>query len=368
MQHNRRSPNEKDSRRPQSQRSNYAAEDSRRRFEDQDYDNYFPQQNAYHPRNERSESQFGSQSGIGYGTRQDYSSSRGPGSNYGSRSSDFGSQPDYQSGVTDYGSRSNMGYRSGQQNYGSNSSFQPSSESQYGSYSGIGYGTRQDYSDNQNMSATYGSNNQSQRYNEYPNFQNSNRSDFSRQDLKDLNRSSDMYRGSLHNPSSSYGYGSYGFDQGSAQSWSQPVRNDEVSQHGKSFFGKGPKGFKRSDERIREEVSEALFRDNSVDASEIEVTVKEGEVTLSGTVDSRTMKRLAEDCAEAVTGVSDVRNEIRVQSQSSSSASSLSSSDKSDRTINPDETASNDRSSSASTSADRTDKSKNRGSIANKLM
>lgn len=78
------------------------------------------------------------------------------------------------------------------------------------------------------------------------------------------------------------------------------------------FFGKGPKGYKRSDERIREEVSEALYRDYHVDASEIEVDVKDGIVTLSGTVDSRQSKRAAEECIENLTGVSDVHNRIRI--------------------------------------------------------
>ncbi len=78
------------------------------------------------------------------------------------------------------------------------------------------------------------------------------------------------------------------------------------------FFGKGPKGYRRSDERIKEEVCEALYRDKHVDASEIEVDVKEGLVTLSGTVDSRQMKRGAEECIEHLAGVTDVHNRIRI--------------------------------------------------------
>ena len=38
-----------------------------------------------------------------------------------------------------------------------------------------------------------------------------------------------------------------------------------------------------------------------------------GEVVLSGTVDSRYSKRLAEDIAESVMGVSNVQNNLRVQ-------------------------------------------------------
>lgn len=77
--------------------------------------------------------------------------------------------------------------------------------------------------------------------------------------------------------------------------------------------GKGPKGYQRSDERIKEEVSEALSRHGDVDASEVEVAVKDGEVTLTGTVDSREAKRAAEQAAEDCDGVKDVHNQLRVQ-------------------------------------------------------
>ena len=77
--------------------------------------------------------------------------------------------------------------------------------------------------------------------------------------------------------------------------------------------GKGPKGYKRSDDRIKEEVCEALSRSPEVDASDIDVMVKEGMVTLSGTVESRMAKREAEMCVEHLSGVEDVHNEIRVK-------------------------------------------------------
>ncbi len=194
--HNRRHGMNRENYRQQSNQQanhrNYAAEDNKKQFQDQDYDRYFPEQNSFHPRNE-----------------------------------DFQSQ---------------------------------------------------------------------QRENEYPNQRNANRSDYLHQS---------------QGQSSSYGPTPYG--QNSSQSWSQPVRNDEVPQSS-SHFGKGPKGFKRSDDRIREEVSEALFHDHAVDASEIEVNVYDGEVILSGTVSERRMKRLAEDCVDNIIGVKDVRNEIRIQS------------------------------------------------------
>jgi osmotically-inducible protein OsmY len=77
--------------------------------------------------------------------------------------------------------------------------------------------------------------------------------------------------------------------------------------------GRGPKGYTRSDERIREDVSDHLTDDPMVDASDIEITVSGGEVTLSGMVDSRESRRRAEDCAERISGVTHVQNNLRVR-------------------------------------------------------
>ena len=80
------------------------------------------------------------------------------------------------------------------------------------------------------------------------------------------------------------------------------------------FTGRGPKNYTRSDDRIREDVCEHLFDHPYIDASEIEVHVADGEVTLTGLVDARIVKRAAEDCAEHVRGVKDVHNQLRVKS------------------------------------------------------
>lgn len=76
--------------------------------------------------------------------------------------------------------------------------------------------------------------------------------------------------------------------------------------------GKGPKGYIRADERILEDVNDRLTQDGSVDASEIQVSVKNGEVTLNGTVADRWEKRRAEDCADMVSGVRHTQNNLRI--------------------------------------------------------
>jgi osmotically-inducible protein OsmY len=77
--------------------------------------------------------------------------------------------------------------------------------------------------------------------------------------------------------------------------------------------GKGPKGYVRSDERIREDVCDRLSVDDEIDASDITVTVKTGEVTLEGTVVDRHSKHRAEDIADSVSGVRDVTNRLRAR-------------------------------------------------------
>ena len=52
-----------------------------------------------------------------------------------------------------------------------------------------------------------------------------------------------------------------------------------------------------------------------LNAEDIEIEVNNGQITLKGTVDSRQAKRLAEDMAEAVAGVSQVINQLRIKQQ-----------------------------------------------------
>lgn len=78
--------------------------------------------------------------------------------------------------------------------------------------------------------------------------------------------------------------------------------------------GKGPKGYTRSDDRIKEDINDRLSDDVFIDASEIDVTVSQGEVTLTGTVETRSAKRRAEDIAEEVSGVKNVENRLRLAS------------------------------------------------------
>ena len=82
--------------------------------------------------------------------------------------------------------------------------------------------------------------------------------------------------------------------------------------------GRGPRGYVRPDARIADDIIGRLTDDARIDASEILVMVEGGVVTLTGNVPERRMKHRAEDTAADASGVTDVRNTIRVDSGSDS--------------------------------------------------
>lgn len=89
-------------------------------------------------------------------------------------------------------------------------------------------------------------------------------------------------------------------------------RRRRMDEQRAQFRGRGPKGYMRSDERIKEDINDRLS-EGYLDATEIEVEVLKTEVTLTGTVNSRIDKRRAEAIADSVTGVTNVENRLRVK-------------------------------------------------------
>lgn len=88
--------------------------------------------------------------------------------------------------------------------------------------------------------------------------------------------------------------------------------------------GKGPKGYERSDDRLKEIICERLSDDPDIDASEITVNVTGATVTLTGTVDSRSAKYAVEEMLANCGGVKDVDNQLRVRTGLASNRSSSS--------------------------------------------
>lgn len=106
-----------------------------------------------------------------------------------------------------------------------------------------------------------------------------------------------------------------GISRSGVTSQSYPSRFDQRRQWSTQgrFAGIGPQGYKRSDERIMEDVNEMLTEAPDLDPSNITVEVHNGEVTLKGTVSDREDKRQAEDIAESCAGVKEVQNQLRVK-------------------------------------------------------
>lgn len=91
-----------------------------------------------------------------------------------------------------------------------------------------------------------------------------------------------------------------------------PTRPDMPARAG-AIRPHGPRNYQRADARIRDDVCERLAMHDAIDVSEVSVDVEGGVVKLSGTVADRYARRAIEDIAEAVFGVQDVENHIRVQ-------------------------------------------------------
>jgi osmotically-inducible protein OsmY len=205
------------------------------------------------------------------------------GEDYPDRSRNYGSEG---YGSQDYGSQGQGGYGSqgygGRQRYGSGAGYGGERYRGQGSEPGRGWGSEQqqsDYAGSRYAGSEY---------------------DY---------RGGSLYGGGFGRGSrSSYGAGSSG-------GGSEEMFGERYSQAQGNFRGRGPRGYRRSDERIREDVCDCLTDDAQLDASNLEVTVKDCEVTLAGSVNRREDKRRAEDLAESISGVKDVRNNLRVSQE-----------------------------------------------------
>lgn len=100
-------------------------------------------------------------------------------------------------------------------------------------------------------------------------------------------------------------------------SWLGDDYAERRRRHDATHRGKGPKNYRRSDERIHEDINDRLTDEWNIDASDIEVTVTNGDVILTGYVADRFQKRRAAAIAEDVLGVTNVENRIKINSTAS---------------------------------------------------
>lgn len=95
-----------------------------------------------------------------------------------------------------------------------------------------------------------------------------------------------------------------------------PRRRDlggDYARERPSYRGRGPKNYRRSDHLIADDVHQTLTDDDALDATNIDVHVDNGEVTLNGMVSNRWAKRYAEDLVARCRGVVDVQNRLRIE-------------------------------------------------------
>ena len=104
------------------------------------------------------------------------------------------------------------------------------------------------------------------------------------------------------------------YDRYPAQNWTGPSSYEGRREWRETTYaGRGPRGYTRGDERIREDVCDRLTEEPRIDASDIEVQVASGEVTLGGSVRTRDEKRFTEDVVERIAGVREVNNNLKVR-------------------------------------------------------
>jgi len=105
------------------------------------------------------------------------------------------------------------------------------------------------------------------------------------------------------------GQGGYGVSQG----YGQGGYGQSQGAYGQTQTGRrGPKGWQRSDDRIKDDISERLYNSTHIDSSEVTVEVSSGKVTLEGSVRDRNTKHEIENLIDQCPGVKDIENRIRV--------------------------------------------------------
>lgn len=258
--------------------------------------NYLPDNDDNRGRFNRDyeDTQYGTAGNYGY--RNENSGRFGNAGNY-SGQSDWnrrqyiGNMQGNQAGRSDDWSRRQFG-QSGEGNWGSDYGRQDWGR---GNVNTGNYGYRQDY-DNQRYGNNYGNMN----------------SDYSR----DWERN--RY-GNEHHNSGQDRNNWWDRTKDKVSSWFNDDDNnrDRGRAYSGGHKGKGPSDYRRSEERIREDICDRLTDDDMVDASNIRIQMDSDAVILSGTVHSREEKRRAEDLVESISGVRNVENRLRVDHGSS---------------------------------------------------
>lgn len=123
-------------------------------------------------------------------------------------------------------------------------------------------------------------------------------------------RGTEDYGGRVHWGSGFAGVGSLGAYGGDTL---PHVRFFEAQVGLGPYGGLGPKGYSRSDDRIWEDICDELTRRADIDPSRLTVRVRNGEVTLEGTVEDLHTRRLVDEIVSDCIGVGQVHNQLQIE-------------------------------------------------------
>jgi hypothetical protein len=93
----------------------------------------------------------------------------------------------------------------------------------------------------------------------------------------------------------------------------EQFRAERREERGGTQPGRQQRAKRRPDESLARDIAEVLTNDPELDATEIEVRVEGGAVTLLGTVNSSDAKLLAEELTESFPGVREVHNRLTIE-------------------------------------------------------
>jgi hypothetical protein len=106
--------------------------------------------------------------------------------------------------------------------------------------------------------------------------------------------------------------GQEGFGFPGEHTWGEAESRRERQEEQRGSTDRRVAQRRRPDDALKRELQEILTKDPELDATEIEVEVEGGAVTLRGTVDSTDARLMAEELVESVTGVREVHNNLKV--------------------------------------------------------
>jgi hypothetical protein len=108
--------------------------------------------------------------------------------------------------------------------------------------------------------------------------------------------------------------GQEGFGFPGEHTWGEEqFRAERREERGGAQSGREQRAKRRPDESLAREIEEVLTNDPELDATDIEVKVEGGAVTLIGTVNSSDAKLLAEELTESFPGVREVHNRLTIE-------------------------------------------------------